>query len=865
MVRAKIHIPWFNSQYTLDKETRQVQPGTRLGPYEVVAQIGAGGMGEVYRARDTRLDRDVAIKVLPAEFAADPERLRRFEQEARAVAALSHPNILDVHDVGTHEGSPYLVTELLEGESLRDRLRGGGLTVRKAVETAVQIAQGLAAAHEKGIVHRDLKPGNVFVTKGGTVKILDFGIAKLVAPRSLGAPAQATTVVEATEAGTTLGTVGYMSPEQVRGQSVDHRTDIFSFGCVLYEMLLGRSPFRRDTAADTASAILHQDPAPLVGTGQVVAPALQEIVNRCLEKQPEGRFSSAHDLALALRAYSSGSETPATAKVPARQRSLLLVGGILAVAAVVAALAIWRPWRAASAPVVSGPGHLPSILALPCKVYGAPEVAFLTDAVPGTISTLLAQVDGLDTKVPPTSLEVDKLKGDVAKIAGAFQVESLVLTTLTANGDRLVLNAQLVEASSRRVRWGKQYEGLRRDFNELARQAAEGVRQAVSPVSAPVPTAARSGEAELAFREGKYFLNNYKNRLQQADFDLALKAFTMALEKDPSFARAAGEIARLYFARYQTVAEGEKDQELRRIESWARRAIDLDPHCGEAWEALGWVQAYALNIEMCVEYSLKAARYAPRDAGTHVALSTALQGPGSEFCALVTAQHARELDPLETQAAYLVALRLFNLGKPREALLAIDQGLALEPDSTLPLPLKSLILTKLGRFAEAADTLQHSEPLPTQVDLHEEWYRARLALALAENDAATVTSLEGPLFQLVSGERGGVCVPCYLLKASYAIAPRLAHVGRKDDALKILLRAVETGFAPSYDWLLLEPDIQSLRGDPRFGKVLVGSRDGAAIIARVLGRARTRGELPAYLNQPLDELQRLLNEKGGTI
>src|SRR5512136_1775343 len=214
--------------------------GDRLGPYEILGLIGAGGMGEVYRARDTRLGRDVAIKVLPAEFASDPERLRRFEQEARAVAALDHPNILAIHDVGSHEGAPYLVTELLEGETLRDRLKTGGVTVRKAVETAVQIAQGLAAAHEKGIIHRDLKPANVFVTNDGHVKILDFGIAKLVAPRSPTEPAQATTVVEATEEGTTLGTVAYMSPEQVRGQVVDYRSDIFSLGVVLYEMLSGR-------------------------------------------------------------------------------------------------------------------------------------------------------------------------------------------------------------------------------------------------------------------------------------------------------------------------------------------------------------------------------------------------------------------------------------------------------------------------------------------------------------------------------------------------------------------------------------------------------------------------------------------------
>jgi tetratricopeptide (TPR) repeat protein len=293
-------------------------------------------MGEVYRARDERLGRDVAIKVLPAEFAADPERLRRFEQEARAVAGLSHPNILALYDIGAHEGSPFIVSELLEGETLRDRLRAGGLTVRKAVEIGVQIAQGLSAAHEKGIVHRDLKPANVFITKDGHVKVLDFGIAKLVAPRTAEELVEATTVMEATAAGTILGTVGYMSPEQVRGQSVDHRTDIFSFGCVVFEMFSGRPPFQKDTAAESMTAILREEPPPLSTAGREVPPLLVGIVSRCLEKSPDDRFQSARDLAFDLRAIvtDSGGARAGPAVAPFARRRLAWLA-----ACVVAALA----------------------------------------------------------------------------------------------------------------------------------------------------------------------------------------------------------------------------------------------------------------------------------------------------------------------------------------------------------------------------------------------------------------------------------------------------------------------------------------------------------------------------------------------
>ena len=289
-----------------------LSPGTKLGPYEILAPLGAGGMGEVWRARDPRLGREVAIKVLPAAASADPERLRRFEQEARAAGALNHPNILVIYDIGMHEGAPYIVSELLEGETLRERLRSdskpassaprvasevsertappaAALSQRKAIHYATQIAQGLAAAHEKGIVHRDLKPENLFITRDGHVKILDFGLAKLTQPVESEASMTAlATSPPATEPGMVLGTVGYMSPEQVRGQPADHRTDIFSFGLILYEMLAGRAAFRRETGAETMTAILKDD-APEPSTPRHSPPGAR-VVDYCLEKDPAAGF-----------------------------------------------------------------------------------------------------------------------------------------------------------------------------------------------------------------------------------------------------------------------------------------------------------------------------------------------------------------------------------------------------------------------------------------------------------------------------------------------------------------------------------------------------------------------------------------------
>ena len=283
--------------------------GIKLGPYEIQSLIGAGGMGEVYRAHDVRLDRTVAIKVLPVSCSADRDRLQRFAQEARAAAALNHPNILSIFDIGDNHGAPYIVSELLEGETLRDCLKRGSLSLRKAIDYAFQVARGLAAAHEKGIVHRDLKPENLFITNDGRVKILDFGLAKLTRPESAREGGDAPTIQAATEPGVVMGTVGYMSPEQVRGKDADARADIFSFGAILYEMISGKRAFHGETAADTMSAILKEEPPELTDSPLNVPPALERIVRHCLEKNPAQRFHSISDVAFGLEVLTGISST----------------------------------------------------------------------------------------------------------------------------------------------------------------------------------------------------------------------------------------------------------------------------------------------------------------------------------------------------------------------------------------------------------------------------------------------------------------------------------------------------------------------------------------------------------------------------
>jgi eukaryotic-like serine/threonine-protein kinase len=382
----------------------QLAAGSRLGTYEIVAPLGAGGMGEVYRARDPALKRDVAIKVLPEDWSADPERLYRFELEAQATAALNHPNIVSIFHVGRHDGCPYIVTELLQGETLRERLRRGPMRPREACDCGIDIARGLAAAHDAGVVHRDLKPENLFLTKNG-VKILDFGLAKLAQPEP-GDDATAT-VPQRTQAGQVSGTVGYMAPEQVRGQGADARTDIFAFGVVFYEMLTGQRAFRKQTSAETLSAILNEEPPPLAQRVQDLPPALQRILSRCLDKKPERRFQHASDLEFALEALSDGSGTALAAPPEAGGRTRWIWAAAAGVAlAVVAALFLW--WRQAPAvPAVEAVTQLTSdgeVKSISGRLVTDGSRIYFGEGTEGSYRIMQVAAGGGPTTIIPTRL-----------------------------------------------------------------------------------------------------------------------------------------------------------------------------------------------------------------------------------------------------------------------------------------------------------------------------------------------------------------------------------------------------------------------------------------------------------------------------
>ena len=831
--------------------------GQTISHYRILEKLGEGGMGVVYKAEDTALQRTVALKFLPPELTRDAEAKQRFLHEARAAAALDHSNICNVHEINeTVAGEVYLVMACYEGETLREKIARGPLPLAESVNLAIQAGEGLAEAHAHGIVHRDIKPANLFVTAKGQLKILDFGLAKLAGASVL------------TKSGSTLGTAAYLSPEQARGEAADARSDIWSLGVVLYELLAGRLPFHGEYAQAVMYGILNENPQLLTGVRTGVPPELERVVAKCLAKDPTQRYQHTEDLLVDLQGVArelNGAKDPtprpAARMMPSttRRRRQWLAAGAIALVAIAATLAIWRPWQAAKPPTGAGPERVPSVLALPCKVYGAPEMAFLTDAVPGTLSTLLAQVDGLDTKVPPTSFEVEKVKGDLATLAELYQVSSFIVTSITSSPEQFVLNVQLVDAATRKVRWGKQYEGPRETYNMLARRAAEEIRQVVSPAGSPVPSAGAPSEAELEFRQGMYYFQRYDSVARPADFEPALTAFTRALALDPSRAIAAGKVAQLYVIRLSLGSDTQVLQD--QVDSWARRAIDIDPHCGDAWAALTWAGLLKehVDVERVTDCALKAVAYAPRDAWAVMSLGSSMNTDALNCAANL---HAVELDPFLLNAAGNAAVAQCSLGHPKDALTTLDWGLRLEPDWAWGLVVKAKALIKLGRLSEAENVLRRCEPFVKADQLHRMVLQgSRFTLAVAQRDSATSEALAR---EIVASALDHHADPYLVLIAGNKAAPALARMGKTDDAIRVFQKFVDVGYIPNFDWILTDPDLQSLRGDPRFTPIFSASRKGAEISARLLVQARARGELPQYLEKPLDELLQLLKEQGAS-
>jgi eukaryotic-like serine/threonine-protein kinase len=664
--------------------------GTRLGPYEILSPLGAGGMGEVYRARDKKLDRDVAIKVLPQSLSADADSLARFEQEAKAVAALSHPNILAIFDFGSQDGIAYAVMELLEGETLRGKLDSGPIPQKQAVDYALQVAKGLSAAHEKGIVHRDLKPENLFVSKDGHVKILDFGLAKKVEAVSPQEQTSAPTGSGHTEAGTVMGTMGYMSPEQVRGLPVDHRSDIFSFGTILYEMLSGKKAFKRDTASDTIAAILKEEPPELTQSGRNISPALDHIVKHCLEKDRTRRFQTASDVAFNLSEQSSsnvvrGASGVHIASPAASKRRVLIAVAAVVVLAVVGFFLLRRPHRGGSEA-----GGVKRVAVLPFENLGAPEDDYFADGVADEIRGKLTSLPGLQVIARGSSTPYKKTTKTPKQVAEELEVGYLLTATVRwekgGGTSRVHVSPELTEVSGSGAptsRWQQPFDASITDVFEVQSEIATKVAQALGGALGASEEKRLSEKPTQNLAAYDAFLKGEEASKSMATSDSpsmrkALSFYEQAVALDPGFAQAWARLSQassaLYYGSTPTPELAERARQA------AEKAVALAADRPEGYLARGHYQRLvAVDFNRSLEELTRGHRLAPTNAELLAETARVEEAIGHWDAGVEHLRQAERLDPRSISTAAGLGRALLSLRRYPEAREALDRGLALAP------------------------------------------------------------------------------------------------------------------------------------------------------------------------------------------
>jgi TolB-like protein/Flp pilus assembly protein TadD len=665
-------------------------------------------MGEVFRARDERLGREVAIKVLPAGFAADRERLKRFEREARATAALSHPNILAVHDVGTHEGVPYLVEELLEGESLKSRLERGRLEIGEATRIALEMAKGLAFAHEKGIVHRDLKPGNVFLTRDGTVKILDFGLAKLVPTVPEDEVETATRGETATTAlGGVIGTVAYMAPEQARGKPVDQRADVFAFGVVLYEMLAGQRPFRGATSTDVIAAILKDSPPPLPAE---VPTALATIVGLCLAKEPAGRYARAGEVRSALDALQAGGSTSTARRAaPHTRRRWLLPAGLAALGALVAAVVALDVGgvRGRLLAGMAGAG-VRAVAVLPvANLSGDPEQEYLSDGMTDALITDLSKIGALRVISRTSVMQYKRARKRLPEIARELGVDAVLEASVLREANRVRVTAQLVRASTEQSLWAESYE---RDFTsvltiqrDVARAVARTVRVKIRPQEERNLARARPVNPETyeAYLKGMFLLN----RATQSDREKGIAHFHDAVANDPADPLAYAGLALAYTQLAHSSEAREED--LQRASAAAQTALRLDDSLAEVVLAVGFAKGYyEWRWEEALGYIDRALDINPSLAMAYYHRAWYLLLFDRVQEAIENHRRAKELDPFNPlHVAWLGEIYRMN-GQPEEAATECLRSIEMAPRFPPGHFILAMVYKDQGKYEDAVAALQ---------------------------------------------------------------------------------------------------------------------------------------------------------------
>jgi len=763
-------------------------------------------MGEVYEARDTRLGRVVALKVLPEGSSEDQERLARFESEARAASALNHPNIVTIHDIGRGDFGTYLAMERIDGETLRERLTGGPLTIPNLLAIASQTADGLAAAHEAGIVHRDLKPENVMIRRDGLVKILDFGVAKVVPASAAPTGAtQAPTRTSLTEPGIVLGTVGYMSPEQAGDKAVDARSDQFSLGAILYEMATGRRAFQRKTAVATLLAIIREEPPPIEASHPGTPEPLRWVIERCLAKEPADRYASTRDLArdLARLRERPGSESVARPRGVRKRSATRALAAGLALAALLAAGLLLLRNRA-------GPGEMAargaSIAILPFQnVGGRPENEYFSDGMTESLITGLARVPGLLVIARNSAFQFKNRTSDERDVGKALGVRYVLEGSVQRAGESLRVNAQLVDTGTGYHLWADKFDRPMKDIfalqDDISRHIIGSLQLALSPSLAgtSVPPT-KSLEAYDAYLRGAHLLH----QMNQAEQAQAIPLFEKAVALDPDFAVAHAALARAYISKFFHI---DADPALKsKAEAEIARSLALDPNLAEAYVARGdlaWTLANGFPHEEAIRDFRKALEINANLAEARRALGRVYMHVGLFDKARDEWEQALRTDPTDLWVIYRKAgLSLYD-AQPKRALeeLRKHPELANTQDA-------ALALLWLKRDAEAEKVMDKVLRDRPETEMH----ATRAVLLARKGDARGAEEAIASAIRLGKGLG-------HFHHAAYDIACAYAVMGRKNDALVWLRRTVADGF-PCYPLFLKDPLLDPLRPDPAFQSFL---------------------------------------------
>lgn len=783
-----------------------LRPGSRLGPYEIVAPLGAGGMGEVYRARDTRLGREVAVKVLAEGFASERERLDRFAREARAASGLNHPNILTVHDFESTDGTAYLVTELLHGSALREMLRSGPLPREKAVRIASQVARGLVAAHAAGIVHRDIKPENIFVTREGIAKILDFGLASVMVDESAQPGASEADTLFETRQGIVLGTVGYMAPEQVRAQRVDARTDLFALGCVFYEMLTGKRAFGGESRVRALAAILEEDPPDPATFNLKLAPALQHILGHCLEKDPGRRFQSARDLLCALGEASSladaTSESPPRASRAGRRRGpWILAAAATAIVAAILAVLLLKP---AALETPSAASRIDSLAVLPlANLSGDSTQSFFAD---GMTEALIAELAKLKALKVISRTSVMRFKGTtkpLPEIAKELGVRGVIEGAVQRVGDEVRITVQLIDGPLDRNLWAQSYTRAARDILQLQGEVAKAIAHEVKVTVTP---------------EEERSLSNARQ--------VNPEAHRLVMEANELWRRGGSQL---------------EDQ--RKIAALVEHAIEIAPDYAGAyvlramssWAAAG--TGYEGGVTACPRARRELTRALALEPGSIPARR--LQAMLRAFCDYDWRGAANDYGDLVSEVPgdaivhdYYAGM-LFNIGRTKEALEQMRRAFELDPLNDWIGGNRTALLRHEGSITKSIGSAR--EVLSYSPDsLYVKWELGNSLMAAGDLDGALAAYLSRGVGRPGMNSKVGVAwarkgepakaraVLQYLLdkrKRRYVpasmIADVYANLGERAQALTWLETALAEGdyfLVPS----ILDQDFSSLRSEPRF-------------------------------------------------